>query len=61
MRRPQYAIFRPLISIVGIICEAYDVLCPDLYSVRFAAIYLDAFDFVVISVALYGLILFYQL
>ncbi|KAL7410830.1 organic solute transporter Ostalpha-domain-containing protein [Mrakia frigida] len=57
----QYAIFRPLISIVGIICEAFDVLCPEQYSVHFAEVYLEAFDFVVISIALYGLVCWYDL
>ncbi|GAA5936016.1 OSTA/TMEM184 family protein [Sporobolomyces koalae] len=57
----QYSIIRPLISIIEIICQAYDVLCPTHYSVHFAEVYLDAVDFVSISVALYGLIVFYAL
>ncbi|KIR56013.1 hypothetical protein I315_01077 [Cryptococcus gattii Ru294] len=57
----QYVILRPLISIIGIICEYYGVLCPEQYSVHFAEVYLDAIDFVSISVALYGLIVFYVL
>nr|XP_019050727.1 hypothetical protein I302_01168 [Kwoniella bestiolae CBS 10118]OCF29657.1 hypothetical protein I302_01168 [Kwoniella bestiolae CBS 10118] len=57
----QYVILRPLISIVGIICLYYGVLCPDEYSVHYAEAYLDAVDFVSISVALYGLIIFYVL
>ncbi|EGG12620.1 uncharacterized protein MELLADRAFT_41419 [Melampsora larici-populina 98AG31] len=55
----QYCIFRPLITIVAIICEAHHVLCPQQYSVFFAQAYLEAFDFVVFSIALYGLIVFY--
>ncbi|CEQ42783.1 SPOSA6832_04644 [Sporobolomyces salmonicolor] len=43
-----YSLIRPLISIAEIICEAYGV-------------YLDSLDFVSISVALYGLIVFYAL
>lgn len=40
----QYAFFRPAISIVGIICEAFGKLCPEEYSVYFAEVYLEAFD-----------------
>jgi len=57
----QYCIFRPLISIAGVITEAYNVLCPDQYSIHFAAVYLDSFDFVSFSIALYALIMFYSL
>ncbi|WWD18220.1 hypothetical protein CI109_102670 [Kwoniella shandongensis] len=57
----QYVVLRPLISVIGIICQYYDVLCPEQYSVHFAEAYLDAVDFVSISVALYGLIVFYVL
>jgi len=58
----QYVVIRPAISIAGIICQALNVLCESgSYSVHFAAVYLDAIDFVSISVALYGLIVFYAL
>ncbi|WVQ71333.1 hypothetical protein IAR50_000861 [Cryptococcus sp. DSM 104548] len=57
----QYVVLRPLISIIGIICQYYGVLCPEEYSIHFAEVYLDAVDFVSISVALYGLIVFYVL
>ncbi|GAA6058754.1 hypothetical protein JCM10212_001870 [Sporobolomyces blumeae] len=57
----QYSLIRPAISIIEIICQAYDVLCPTQYSVYFAEVYLDAADFVSITVALYGLIVFYAL
>jgi hypothetical protein len=36
-------------------------LCPQEYSVHFAEVYLDSVDFVSISFALYGLIVFYVL
>ncbi|KNZ55404.1 uncharacterized protein VP01_2692g2 [Puccinia sorghi] len=52
----QYCIFRPLITIVGIICEANNVLCATEYSIYFAQVYLEAIDFVVFSLALYGLV-----
>jgi len=55
----QYCIFRPLITIVGIICEANHVLCATEYSIYFAQVYLEAIDFVVFSLALYGLMIFY--
>ncbi|WWC88208.1 uncharacterized protein L201_003113 [Kwoniella dendrophila CBS 6074] len=57
----QYVILRPLISIIGIICLYYGVLCPDEYSIHYAEVYLDAVDFVSISIALYGLVVFYVL
>ncbi|KAK8865604.1 hypothetical protein IAR55_000748 [Kwoniella newhampshirensis] len=57
----QYVVLRPLISIIGIICQYFGVLCPEQYSPHFAEVYLDAVDFVSISVALYGLIVFYVL
>ncbi|KAF9244460.1 organic solute transporter Ostalpha-domain-containing protein [Melanogaster broomeanus] len=58
----QYVIIRPACSIAGIICEAYNVLCPSgPYSIYFANVYLEVIDFISISVALYGLLLFYAL
>ncbi|OCF31838.1 hypothetical protein I317_03341 [Kwoniella heveanensis CBS 569] len=57
----QYVILRPLISIIGIITEYYGLLCPSEYSIHYADVYLEAVDFVSISVALYGLIVFYVL
>ncbi|KAI8459772.1 organic solute transporter Ostalpha-domain-containing protein [Phakopsora pachyrhizi] len=56
----QYCIFRPLISIVAIICHSRGVLCPTQYSIHFAQAYLEAFDFITFSLALYGLIGFYN-
>ncbi|KAG5715393.1 Transmembrane protein 184 like protein, partial [Termitomyces sp. T112] len=58
----QYVIFRPLISIIGIICQKYDVLCESAgFSVHYANVYLEAVDFVSITFALYGLLVFYGL
>ncbi|PPQ85983.1 hypothetical protein CVT25_001682 [Psilocybe cyanescens] len=58
----QYVIIRPAASIAGIICEKYDVLCEaDGYSIHYAAVYIEAINFVSISVALYGLLMFYGL
>ncbi|KAJ7429278.1 DUF300-domain-containing protein [Mycena galericulata] len=58
----QYVIVRPAISIAGIICEAYGVLCTSQgYNPRFASVYLDAVDFISITVALYGLFTFFGL
>ncbi|KAJ4470785.1 DUF300-domain-containing protein [Lentinula aciculospora] len=58
----QYVIFRPAISIAAIICQAYNVLCEsEGFDAQFANVYLEAVDFVSISVALYGLFLFYGL
>ena len=54
----QYSFLRPAISIAGIITDYYGVLCPSGYSIYYAEVYLDAIDFVSISIALYGLIVF---
>ncbi|KJA14415.1 hypothetical protein HYPSUDRAFT_49204 [Hypholoma sublateritium FD-334 SS-4] len=58
----QYVIIRPAVSIVGIICQALNILCESQgFNVHFANVYLEAIDFVSISVALYGLLIFYGL
>jgi len=58
----QYVIIRPLISIIGIVCQKFNVLCEaDSFNFSFANVYLEIADFFSISVALYGLILFYGL
>jgi hypothetical protein len=58
----QYVVIRPALSITGIICQHFNVLCESgSYNVHFAKVYLDAIDFICISIALYGLILFYDL
>ncbi|KAJ7462358.1 DUF300-domain-containing protein [Mycena galericulata] len=58
----QYVIIRPAVSIAGIICQALNVLCEsEGFSVKYANVYLEAVDFVSISFALYGLLLFYGL
>ncbi|KAF9471458.1 DUF300-domain-containing protein [Pholiota conissans] len=58
----QYVVVRPLISIIGIICQALNILCESKgFDVHFANVYLEAIDFVSISFALYGLLLFYAL
>jgi hypothetical protein len=51
-----------VITIVGIVCEVYNVLCyTGAYSIHFAEIYLEVVDALSITVALYGLIAFYGL
>ncbi|EIM84702.1 DUF300-domain-containing protein [Stereum hirsutum FP-91666 SS1] len=58
----QYVLIRPLVSIAGIVCQAYNVLCSsESYNFRFASVYLSIIDFISITIALYGLILFYGL
>jgi len=58
----QYVIIRPLASIAGIICEKYDVLCEaDGFSFRSANVYLEVISFISITIALYGLFVFYGL
>ncbi|KAN0107462.1 DUF300 domain containing protein [Russula decolorans] len=58
----QYVVVRPALSIAGIICQSFNVLCDSSsYNVHFASLYLDTIDFISVSVALYGLILFYDL
>jgi len=58
----QYVILRPAASIAGIICQYYGVLCPSLaWSPYYAQVYISAIDFVSITIALYGLFVFYGL
>jgi len=58
----QYVIIRPLGTIAGIICERFNVLCETAgYNVHFAAVWIEAIEFISISVALYGLLVFYGL
>ncbi|KAF9032362.1 organic solute transporter Ostalpha-domain-containing protein [Panaeolus papilionaceus] len=58
----QYVIIRPAASIAGIICEKYEVLChSDGYTWRHASLYIEAVNFISISIALYGLLVFYGL
>jgi len=58
----QYVIIRPTLSIVGIICQAKGVLCESgPWSFKTANAYIEVIDGVSITIALYGLILFYGL
>ncbi|KAF8184088.1 DUF300-domain-containing protein [Mycena galopus ATCC 62051] len=58
----QYVIVRPAISIAAIVCEKFNVLCESQsHDPRFASVYLSAADFVSISIALYGLLVFFGL
>lgn len=58
----QYVIIRPLVSIVGIICQKYNVLCETAgFNTHFANVYLESVNFASISIALYGLLMFYGL
>ncbi|ESK97064.1 transmembrane protein 184c [Moniliophthora roreri MCA 2997] len=58
----QYVIIRPAASITGIICEKLGVLCEAAgFDAHWANVYIEAIDFVSISIALYGLLLFYGL
>ncbi|TRM60659.1 organic solute transporter Ostalpha-domain-containing protein [Schizophyllum amplum] len=58
----QYVVVRPLVSIAGIVCEKYKVLCEsEGFDFKYANVYLEIVDFVSISMALYGLLVFYGL
>jgi hypothetical protein len=58
----QYVVIRPLVSIVGIICQTYGVLCEAAgFDFHWANVYLEIVDFISITFALYGLIVFYGL
>ncbi|KAJ7101482.1 organic solute transporter Ostalpha-domain-containing protein [Mycena belliarum] len=58
----QYVIVRPLVSIVGIVCQRLGVLCEtEGHNPHFASVYLSAADFVSITIALYGLLVFFGL
>ncbi|RPD55176.1 DUF300-domain-containing protein [Lentinus tigrinus ALCF2SS1-7] len=58
----QYVILRPALSIAGIICEHYGVLCQSgPWSFKTAHAYISVIDGVSITIALYGLLIFYGL
>ncbi|CAL1702876.1 unnamed protein product [Somion occarium] len=58
----QYVIIRPVLSIVGIICQRKGVLCESgAWSLHTAKAYITVIDGISITIALYGLIIFYGL
>ncbi|KAI0690362.1 organic solute transporter Ostalpha-domain-containing protein [Cytidiella melzeri] len=58
----QYVIVRPALSIVGIIAQRKGVLCESgSWSFKTAKAYITLFDAISISIALYGLFVFYGL
>ncbi|KAI0668072.1 DUF300-domain-containing protein [Trametes maxima] len=58
----QYVILRPLLSIAGIVCQYYGVLCQSgSWSFKTAHAYITVIDGVSISIALYGMLVFYGL
>ncbi|KAF7326047.1 hypothetical protein MKEN_00455600 [Mycena kentingensis (nom. inval.)] len=58
----QYVIVRPLCSVAGIVCEYFHILCEtEGFNPHFASVYLSSIAFVSITIALYGLLLFYGL
>ncbi|KAI0280622.1 DUF300-domain-containing protein [Russula aff. rugulosa BPL654] len=58
----QYVVIRPALSIAGIICQHLNVLCESSsFNVHFASLYLDIIDTFSVNIALYGLIVFYDL
>ncbi|KAJ7250701.1 DUF300-domain-containing protein [Mycena rebaudengoi] len=58
----QYVIIRPAVSVAGIICEKYEILCESQgYNPHFASVYLSSVDFISITIALYGLLVFFGL
>ena len=42
----QYTVIRPLVSIAGIVCLHYEVLCESSWSYKYASVYLTSVDFV---------------
>lgn len=57
----QFVVIKPLISIAAIVTESLGLFCGTSQSFKFANVYLEIFDFIVVSVALYGLITLYVL
>ncbi|KAH8105093.1 organic solute transporter Ostalpha-domain-containing protein [Cristinia sonorae] len=58
----QYVIIRPTLSIVGIICQRKGILCESgAWSFRTAKAYITVIDGISITIALYGLVVFYGL
>ncbi|KAL0072406.1 hypothetical protein AAF712_000169 [Marasmius tenuissimus] len=61
-RKTRILMAKAVVTIVGIICEAYGVLCePAGFDFHWANVYLEIVDFISISIALYGLLVFYGL
>ncbi|THH10913.1 hypothetical protein EW145_g981 [Phellinidium pouzarii] len=58
----QYVVVRPLVSIIAIICQAKNILCENAgFNFHFAYAYIEIIDCISITVALYGLLMFYGL
>ncbi|KAG2019640.1 DUF300 domain-containing protein [Coprinopsis cinerea AmutBmut pab1-1] len=58
----QYVIVRPAASITAMICEAFNVLChAEGFTYKYASVYIECINFVSISIALYGLLVFHGL
>ncbi|KAJ7127945.1 organic solute transporter Ostalpha-domain-containing protein [Mycena epipterygia] len=58
----QYVIVRPAVSVAGIVCQKLGILCDsEGFNPHFASVYLSAVDFVSITIALYGLLVFFGL
>jgi len=58
----QYVIIQPAITIAGMICESYNVLCvTGPYSVYYANVYLQVIGVISSLIATYGLLLFHGL
>ncbi|KAG0198939.1 hypothetical protein BGX28_007700 [Mortierella sp. GBA30] len=55
-----FVITKPLTTIGAVVLEYYGLYCQTMYSVHFGMLYLTIINFIVASVALYALVLFYQ-
>ncbi|KAH8921828.1 DUF300-domain-containing protein [Atractiella rhizophila] len=57
----QFVFLKPLESLASVITEAFNVYCVESMSYHFAHVYILSIDFVIVSVALYGLLVLYGL
>ncbi|KAJ7100568.1 DUF300-domain-containing protein [Mycena crocata] len=58
----QYVIVRPAASITGIVCQRLGILCEsEGYNPHFASVYISVAVFISITIALYGLLVFFGL
>ncbi|KAF8520864.1 DUF300-domain-containing protein [Hysterangium stoloniferum] len=57
----QYTIFQPAVSIISVVTEAFNLLCTSSFSPEFANLYLTIISALSNTLAVYGLVVFYEL
>ncbi|KAF8588171.1 DUF300-domain-containing protein [Ramaria rubella] len=57
----QYTIIQPAISLISVVTQSFNLLCVSSFSPQFANLYLTILSFLSNSLAVYGLVVFYEL